>query len=63
MIQKFKNPPHQGFDLRVSMFSGNLDNLLGSKHCFRALKFVIVLLVYEHRYCVCAFSPILDISL
>jgi hypothetical protein len=33
------------------MFPGNLDNLLESKHCFKALiKFVIVFLVYEHRY-------------
>jgi len=43
------------------MFPGNLDKLLESKHCFIALNFVIVLLVYEHRYGLCAFSQILDI--
>jgi len=45
------------------MFPGNLDKLLGSKQCFKALKFVIVLLVYKHRYGLCAFSQILDIFL
>ena len=45
------------------MFPGNLDKLLGSKHCFKALKFVIVLLVYKHGYSLCAFSQILDIFL
>jgi len=41
------------------MFPGNLDKLLESKHCFKALKFVIVLLVYECRYGFCAFSQVL----